>query len=1477
MAAAGGGGAGPGGKIRSRRYHLSSGRAPYSKNRLQGQQGIISRVTDTVKSIVPGWLQNYFNKNETSDGVQKTSVSVVENAGNKNSDIHHHIYIDDDGSPATNDGRITPEPVINLADEDGMHSVVKSGKMGDCRILEPLPHPSAEMSEPDSQDEESQSSLHSATASQHYITESSLRKLLATQTRSITQEIQRSSAELKEISEIGDRVDALERKQDDQAEDQSNILAYAESLAEQISQLESKLADMEDRSRWCNITFRGVPESVSTADIQGYVQGLFQELIGAPDGLTSTMERAHRPLRPRTVSSDKPRDIIVCFHSFLYKDSLLQAAYKKTNLSGRFEGVQLLPDLSAHTLQQRLHFQPITTALRKANIRYRWGFPTRFIVTKDNQTITISTPSQGLTLLTTWGLLMDPLNNQAQPVLRASAPEWTAKDQRDAKRIPSVSSSPLSFTPEKSFSDVEENPSKRKKVDSAYPPVKKLMTPKSIAISTNRSFYIKPSLTPSAVANTTSRRIQTEKHREPRRNHDPDQPLVPQSESNFSYPKFSTPASNGLSPGGGGKMMRGRGSHYTTKLADEETEVPTLPEVPLPLSTAALPSFNFSTLSSTTTTSLPVTVSKPADSKVQTDVVNKNPMFTFSSPIVKSTESNAQSPGSSVGFTFSVPSVKSSSPPITVNNTMFAIGSPAKTTIALNNGSAKKEEEKGGFCKPAKELKEGSVMDILRGPGFSSPSSSQTASPTVSKSTAPLTKPTVSTFSIGKVAFGEGNKQALGLWQCNTCLVENKASDGKCVACSALKEQPAGALKSQTTSTLLSNTKNSDVTSTQGFGDIFKVAPGTWECETCLVQNKPEVIKCVACETPKPGAGVKPALLLTPSTQAVKAITTSDKTLANAPCSLFEAFKKPEGSWECSVCCVQNKEQDSKCVACTSEKPGSSSSVKTATLVSFTPTCSNQLGLTDVFKRPEGSWDCDVCLIQNKPEATKCVACENNKPGTKAELKDTEASKQTFGLIGSGSSATQSGASASSSNAFGSTVPTGASASTSSLFGIAAQSSTPSGSSGLFGSTTQSTTSVSTSGVFGSIVPTSAPVSTSSVFGITAQSSTSAGSSGLFGSVVQSSASAGSGSVFGTAASSSTPAGSSSVFGNSASSITPAGSSSVFGNAASSSTPAGSTSVFGSGAPSNAPAGSSSVFGSAATSTTPANSNSVFGSATPITTSSSSIFGAAPTSTSANSSSIFGNSTTTSNTLAGTFMFGQPSSTAGGSVFGSTTESKSSFVFSGQESKPATTSTSTPVASPFQFGANPGATNPVQGFNFGGANASNVSGSASTPSPFVFGASSSAPAPSALAVSANTVPAFGQSASQTNVPAFGSSSTLFPSGSQNVPAFGSVSSTSQPPAFGQQATQPSFGSSPAPAPGSGFQFGGNTNFNFASGASSGVFTFGSSSAGASTQPAQSGFMFNQTPTFNLGTNGRNAAPPPPSIATRKIKTARRRK
>ena len=35
------------------------------------------------------------------------------------------------------------------------------------------------------------------------------------------------------------------------------------------------------------------------------------------------------------------------------------------------------------------------------------------------------------------------------------------------------------------------------------------------------------------------------------------------------------------------------------------------------------------------------------------------------------------------------------------------------------------------------------------------------------------------------------------------------------------------------------------------------------------------------------------------------------------------------------------------------------------------------------FKKPAGAWECDICMIQNKADVTKCPACEAPKPAPK--------------------------------------------------------------------------------------------------------------------------------------------------------------------------------------------------------------------------------------------------------------------------------------------------------------------------------------------------------------------------------------------------------------------------------------------------------------------------------------------------------------
>ena len=252
-----------------------------------------------------------------------------------------------------------------------------------------------------------------------------------------------------------------------------------------------------------------------------------------------------------------------------------------------------------------------------------------------------------------------------------------------------------------------------------------------------------------------------------------------------------------------------------------------------------------------------------------------------------------------------------------------------------------------------------------------------------------------------------------GSWECSQCMVQNQAKDDKCVACTA-----PGPSTSKTDATLKSTVPS--------FKPLAQLAPpsGSWECDQCLVSNKPTDKACVACGAPKP---VKSG-----STTASSAGASS----LGAPAGLGATVKPPPagGSWSCDMCSVQNKAKDSKCIACTAPKPGgnraASSEAPPTSTAAANWTCGTCLVVNkaeDVncvacsgpkvakpslsgdlksqklpskivpltgFAPPAGSWTCDTCLVQNKAEDTKCVSCSTQKPGAKPVSGSDSGSKK---------------------------------------------------------------------------------------------------------------------------------------------------------------------------------------------------------------------------------------------------------------------------------------------------------------------------------------------------------------------------------------------------------------------------------------------------------------------------------------------------
>lgn len=189
----------------------------------------------------------------------------------------------------------------------------------------------------------------------------------------------------------------------------------------------------------------------------------------------------------------------------------------------------------------------------------------------------------------------------------------------------------------------------------------------------------------------------------------------------------------------------------------------------------------------------------------------------------------------------------------------------------------------------------------------------------------------------------------------------------------------------------------------------FKPAEGTWECSVCLIRNKPEILKCCACEAHRP----------------TEKENSKSTVLTNNNINLFQIPNKKTNEWECPTCLVRNKDILKVCIACQGSKPSTENNnfdhliksssdqwecktcwIKNSKDLNKCAACEslrisdekfvttpNTLNL-DKFKPSSSTWECQTCLVRNKIENEKCVACET------ARITAIESPKKTDNKLG---------------------------------------------------------------------------------------------------------------------------------------------------------------------------------------------------------------------------------------------------------------------------------------------------------------------------------------------------------------------------------------------------------------------------------------------------------------------------------------------
>ncbi|CAL7935883.1 unnamed protein product [Xylocopa violacea] len=479
-------------------------------------------------------------------------------------------------------------------------------------------------------------------------------------------------------------------------------------------------------------------------------------------------------------------------------------------------------------------------------------------------------------------------------------------------------------------------------------------------------------------------------------------------------------------------------------LEQEETVEPVnLPNIPLPIS--SLPNFNFMSSSNSksvdkTNTDKGGTFTFASPIKVTSTTKNLKSInnFTFSSPINADKQSIDQSSDSgSSSKRSSAKSNTSSSdymPPVTQN----FMWSGSSTAPRLKE---KAKNSDNAIPAASNELKSGSVMDILSGKpetGESEKSSIEARTQSDSNKDSTNNKTNISDTNkdgdATKLATSKSVTQqdTSTLWECPECLCKNNSSETHCFVCKKTKSN----FEDKKTSAISSSASDqSKATANDQFGSQFKLSSSQWECTSCFVRNKQADTKCIACNTLKPAAksesksnattsssfdavvfgSVKPVekswecsscnsknpensttcsscntsqkgMNTTNNTSASQSATASIGTsLSNANTTKDESmdkFKPNKDTWECPCCMVRNAVSVDSCPCCNTAKPNAGVATKCVPLL-----LSNGFG--DKFKKPEGAWSCETCLVQNEAKVSECIACGGLKPGsTKSSSKN---------------------------------------------------------------------------------------------------------------------------------------------------------------------------------------------------------------------------------------------------------------------------------------------------------------------------------------------------------------------------------------------------------------------------------------------------------------------------------------------------------
>ncbi|GAB1601620.1 nuclear pore complex protein Nup153-like isoform X1 [Argonauta hians] len=965
-----------GGKIRSKRSYTSS--KPYDR-----RKSFLSKFTDTVKDIfVPSWLSDFLKNNPT----ENSSNNVIEEEDQNGNEIKDH--------------------------DDNYSSAHESTGVGDRRPAQPRPLHPEYTNYHQQMKAVSRRSAMTGYSSDHVTVNHEMQYLPGPRYSSSNHDA--SLPHTGQLSETGSRLS-----------DKQNCLPLSGA---DIEQLKNRLQTPADNQHPSDINYQSATASVDDDEGNGSVSADPEDSCDCD----SSKLWSHISYLKKNESNSfrtKPRFEPSLLVSPFMKDSLLSDSRYESSFYGgktQYGGAsskrkmrlkETNPYSAATPYRRQVNAKPLhknstgavtsSTAKRISNILDMMATPisdTRKIPISNHNladTVLQFSPSnfkrrsRPLAAVSTFSSESEKLPPRGPPTVMMTSPSIAAIAKNRISTYKDFRSSPTIENYQKLTQHISNKESSNTKKDSGVEAARTIVTRSEVAS------VVKTSVTTAATITSATSSVSS--------------PTSLPSSSSFS---FSKPLSSKLpssidveSPpsldrgSSSGKMKREKS--YSTrgsavKDLDEENEVPipvntsfVLPVKDMPKFSFGVPEAPFSKPSGTSTTVTPigsfssksstVITQTPATTSASTTTPSFSPATGFSTAT-----SNITTTESGFKFSSPIPTTLSSTDLPPHQSTLvsdFKFSSPEKVVVDsakpafqfMSSSTLPKPKSPSTFeVKPASTLKtSGSVMDMLGGKKTADSGTSSSSSSSSSIFGGVSTASTLKTGSVMDILGGQEKETSKptvdplmakfmkpGSWNCDTCMLQNKAEDQKCIACETPKPSAAPSKAPTTTASA----------TTDSLMSKFLKPSGSWECSTCMLQNKSDASKCVACQTAKPSTS--PAKASKPPSQ---------------PDSLMSKFILPAGSWDCDTCMLQNKAEATKCVACESPKPGSKPSLSTAGKSVLPAKAVDPLMAK--FLKPDG-WECGVCMLKNKESDKVCVACQSPNPKAPSQPSSSNAASE---------------------------------------------------------------------------------------------------------------------------------------------------------------------------------------------------------------------------------------------------------------------------------------------------------------------------------------------------------------------------------------------------------------------------------------------------------------------------------------------------